>query len=133
MPSAYGRNANAALVQRANDLVFASFQIERHTALAEIEAIAAIDNLDGIALGPWDLAVDLGHVDDVRYPEVEAAIQRVVDVARRAGKPVGSRMGDDPELALDYARRGVQWIQVGNNVDYLIRCMDQVYGVIKSA
>ena len=108
MPSAYGRNANAALVQRANDLVFASFQIERHTVLAEIEAIAAIDNLDGIALGPWDLAVDLGHVDDVRYPKVEAAIQRVVDVARRAGKPVGSRMGDDPELALDYARRGVQ-------------------------
>ncbi len=108
VPSAYGRNANAALVQRANDLVFASFQIERHTALAEIEAIAAIDNLDGIALGPWDLAVDLGHVDDVRYPKVEAAIQRVVDVARRAGKPVGSRMGDDPELALDYVRRGVQ-------------------------
>lgn len=133
VPSSYGRNANAALAQRANELVFASIQIERRTALAEIEAIAAIDGLDAIALGPWDLAADLGHVDDVRHPEVEAAIQRVIDVARRAGKPVGSGMGDDPELALDYARRGVRWIQVGNDVDYLIRRMDQVYAAINPA
>ena len=133
VPSAYGRNANAALVQQANDLVFASIQIERRTALAEIEAIAAIDGLDGIALGPWDLAADLGHADDVRHPDVEAAIQRVIDVARRAGKWVGSGMGDDPELALGYARRGVRWIQVGNDVDYLIRRMDQVYAAAKPA
>ena len=131
VPSAYGRNANAALARRANELVFASIQIERRTALAEIEAIAAIDGLDGIALGPWDLAADLGHVDDVRHPDVETAIQRVIDVARRAGKWVGSGMGDDPDLALDYARRGVRWIQVGNDVDYLIRRMDQVYAAIK--
>ena len=132
VPSAYGRHADAALVQRANDLVFAAIQIERRTALAEIEAIAAIEGLDGIALGPWDLAADLGHVDDVRHPDVEAAIQRVIDVARRAGKWVGSGMGDDPKLALDYARRGVQWIQVGNDVDYLIRRMDQVYAASKA-
>ena len=133
VPSAYGRNANAALARKANELVFASIQIERRTALAEIEAIAAIDGLDGIALGPWDLAADLGHVDDVRHPDVEAAIQRVIDVARRAGKWVGSGMGDDPDLALDYARRGVRWIQVGNDVDYLIRRMDQVYAAAKPA
>ncbi|MXZ24782.1 MAG: 4-hydroxy-3-methylbut-2-en-1-yl diphosphate synthase [Caldilineaceae bacterium SB0665_bin_21] len=133
VPSAYGRNANAALAQRANDMVFAAVQIERQTALAEIEDIAAIAGLDAIALGPWDLAADLGHVDDVRHPEVETAIQRVIDVARRVGKPVGSGMGDDPALALDYARRGVQWIQVGNDVDYLIRRMDQVYEAVKPA
>ena len=133
VPSAYGRNANAALARKANELVFASIQIERRTALAEIEAIAAIDGLDGIALGPWDLAADLGHVDDVRHPDVEVAIQRVIDVARRAGKWVGSGMGDDPDLALDYARRGVRWIQVGNDVDYLIRRMDQVYAAAKPA
>lgn len=133
VPSAYGRHADAALAQRANDLVFAAIQIERRTALAEIETIAAIEGLDGIALGPWDLAADLGHVDNVRHPDVETAIQRVIDVALRADKWVGSGMGDDPELALDYARRGVQWIQVGNDVDYLIRRMDQVYAAAKPA
>ena len=131
VPSRYGRNADAALAQRANELVFTAVQIERQTALAEIEAIASIEGLDSVALGPWDLAADLGHVDDVRHPDVEHAIQRVVDVTRTAGKPVGSGMGDDPNLALDYANRGVNWIQVGNDVDYLIRRMDQVYSAIK--
>ncbi len=133
VPSAYGRHANAALVQQSNALVFTVVQIETRTALDQIEAIAAVETLDAIALGPWDLAANLGYVNDVTHPEVTAAIQHVIDTARQAGKWVGSGMGDDPDLAIDYARRGVHWIQVGNDVDYLIRRMDQVSTTIKAA
>ncbi len=132
VPSAYGRHADTALTVQSNAAVFTAVQIETRTALEAIEAIAALETLDAIALGPWDLAANLGHVNDVTHPDVVAAIQHVIDTAHRAGKWVGSGMGDDPELAMDYTRRGVDWIQVGNDVDYLIRRMDQVYTAIKS-
>ncbi len=132
VPSAYGRHANAELAQQSNALVFTAIQIETRTALEQIEAIAAIETLDAIALGPWDLAANLGHVNDVTHPQVEDAIQHVIDTARQAGKWVGSGMGDDPALATAYAQRGVQWIQVGNDVDYLIRRLDQVSAAVKS-
>ncbi len=133
VPSAYGRHANTELANQSNAAIFTSIQIETRTALEEIEAIAAIETLDSIALGPWDLAASLGYVNDVTHPDVVAAIQHVIDTAHQAGKWVGSGMGDDPELARDYAQRGVHWIQVGNDVDYLIRRMDQVYTAIKSS
>ncbi len=133
VPSGYGRHANAELVAQSNAAVFTAVQIETRSALEQIEAIAAIASLDAMALGPWDLAANLGHVNDVTHPEVDEAIQHVIDTAHRAGKWVGSGMGDDPELAAHYARRGVHWIQVGNDVDYLIRRMDQVQAAIKSS
>lgn len=131
VPSAYGRHADAQLADLSNEMVFTSIQIETRQALEEIEEIAAIETLDAVALGPWDLAASLGHVNDVRHPEVVSALQHVIDTARGAGKWVGSGMGDDPDLARDYIGRGVQWIQAGNDVDYLIRRMDQVYQAVK--
>ncbi len=133
VPSGYGRHADAELVAQSNAAVFTAVQIETRSALDQIDAIASVAALDAIALGPWDLAANLGHVNDVTHPEVDAAIQYVIDTAHRAGKWVGSGMGDDPELAGRYARRGVHWIQVGNDVDYLIRRMDQVQAAIQSS
>lgn len=130
VPSEYGRHANRDLAIRANASVFIAVQIETRTALEQIEAIAAIEGLDSIALGPWDLAASLGHINDVAHPEVDAAIQHIIDTAARAGKWVGSGMGDDPELASAYAGRGVHWIQVGNDVDYLIRRLDQLQAAV---
>lgn len=133
VPSDYGRNAHAELVARSNAAVFTAVQIESRSALEEVEAIAAVETLDAIALGPWDLAASLGHVNDVTHPDVVQALRHVIQTARNAGKWVGSGMGDDPDLARDYAARGVNWIQVGNDVDYLIRRMDQVMDAIKRA
>lgn len=131
VPSAYGRHADQELARRSNASVFTAVQIETRSALEQIEDIAAVPELDSIALGPWDLAANLGRVNDVAHPEVDAALQRVIDTARQAGKWVGSGMGDDPRLAASYARRGVQWIQTGNDVDYLIRRMDQLNEALK--
>ncbi len=132
VPSDYGRNANLELAVQSNASVFTAVQIETRSALEEIDDIAAISALDSIALGPWDLAASLGHIDDVTHPDVEAAIQHVIETATAAGKWVGSGMGDDPILASRYAARGMHWIQVGNDVDYLIRRMDQLqHGIVR--
>ena len=58
-------------------------------ALDEIEAIAAIDGMDGIFIGPADLSSSLGHPGDPAHPEVVAAIEDAIRRIRKAGKPAG--------------------------------------------
>ena len=54
-----------------------------------IEEIAAIDGVDGIFIGPSDLAADLGHLGNAGHPEVQDAIAKACERVRAAGKPAG--------------------------------------------
>ena len=49
-------------------------QLETKAALKEIEAIAAVEGVDGIFIGPSDLAADFGHLGNPKHPDVQAAI-----------------------------------------------------------
>lgn len=64
-------------------------QVETKAALDEIEVIAAVDGVDGIFIGPSDLAASMGHPGDPGHPEVTTAIEDAIKRIRRAGKPAG--------------------------------------------
>lgn len=64
-------------------------QVETKAALDEIEAIAAVDGVDGVFIGPSDLAASMGHPGDPGHPEVTTAIEDAINRIRRAGKPAG--------------------------------------------
>ena len=64
-------------------------QVETAEALGEIEAIAAVDGVDGIFVGPADLAASMGHPGAAGHPEVVAAIEDAIGRIGRAGKPAG--------------------------------------------
>ena len=87
-------------------------QLETRAALKEIEAIAAIDGVDGIFIGPSDLAADFGHLGNPRHPDVQAAIKDAATRIRAAGKSAGMLTGnlDDVEPLIRYGfqlyRRG---------------------------
>jgi 2-keto-3-deoxy-L-rhamnonate aldolase RhmA len=118
-------------MQRANEQVFVAVQIENREALGNLESIAAIQGLDSLALGPYDLAVDLGHADELDHPEVLTAINRVIQVARYAGKHVGTGMGAYARGALDFAHLGLQWIQCGDDYGYMIAHADELMAQIR--
>lgn len=88
---------------RAEEELCLLIQVETKSALADIEAIAALDGVDGIFIGPADLAASLGHPGEPDHPEVTAAIEQAIDRIRTAGKPPGI-------LSLDR--------------DFVRRCMD---------
>ena len=74
-------------------------QIEDAEALDEIDAIAAVAGIDALFVGRIDLTISLGcsSPDD---PRVIAAVDRIVEACRRAGRASGmflSRPGDVPE------------------------------------
>jgi 4-hydroxy-2-oxoheptanedioate aldolase len=64
-------------------------QVETAEALHHIEAIAAIDGVDGIFIGPADLAASMGYPGNPSAPQVRAAILDAIARIRTAGKPAG--------------------------------------------
>src|ERR1043166_7189050 len=61
-------------LQRAGDEICVHVQIETRGALANLEAIAAVDGVDGLFIGPSDLAADFGQLGNSAHPEVRRAI-----------------------------------------------------------
>ena len=114
----YGRIKN--YVARANEEICVIVQIETRAALDHIEAIAAVAGVDGMFIGPSDLAGGLGHAGDSAHPEVRAAIENAVDRICAAGKTAGILAPVEAE-ARHWLARGCRFVAVGNDAALLAR------------
>src|SRR4029079_4835124 len=93
-------------------------QVETRHAVGEIEAIAAVDGIDGIFIGPSDLPADLGPLANPRHPDVQAMIANACARIRAAGKAAGILTGDVEEAAR-YLDQGFTFVAVGSDVGVL--------------
>lgn len=64
-------------------------QIEHEEAVANIDAILAVDGIDACLLGPYDLSASLGVPGQLEHERVQEAQKRVREAAERADVPVG--------------------------------------------
>ncbi len=85
---AYGTNLQGYL-ENANQSLAVIVQAEHILAVEHIEEIAAVEGLDAVLIGPYDLSASMGIPGQVESPEVQAAIRRVLDVCRSRGLPAG--------------------------------------------
>ena len=119
--SRYGRTPG--YLTKANDEICVLVQVETRSALSEIEAIAAVEGVDGVFIGPSDLAASLGHVGNPQHPDVQAAIKDAVTRLKKVGKPAGMLTGNEEE-----ARRYIEWgylfVAVGADVGLLAKNAD---------
>ncbi|MCL7466685.1 HpcH/HpaI aldolase/citrate lyase family protein [Phaeovulum sp. NW3] len=76
-------------LRRANDEVCLLVQIETGAALDRLEEIALVEGVDGVFLGPSDLAASLGHLGNPGHPDVQAALKDALTRLRAIGKPAG--------------------------------------------
>ena len=95
-------------------------QLETKDALNEIEAVAAVEGVDGIFIGPSDLAAAFGHLGNPKQPDVQAAIKEAAQRIRAAGKSAGTLTGsaDDAEALF---QMGYNFTAVGSDVGILAR------------
>ncbi|GGM56078.1 2,4-dihydroxyhept-2-ene-1,7-dioic acid aldolase [Micromonospora sonchi] len=112
-------------VRAAADNICLVVQIETGRALENIEAIAAIDGVDGVFFGPSDLAADLGFPEQRSHPQVVQAIRRGVEAVRRIGTPAGIMLTDVPQLQ-EWLRQGISFAGVGVDSSLLIRAADDL-------
>lgn len=73
----------------ARDEICLIVQIETASALEKLEEIAAVPGIDGIFIGPADLAASMGHLGNPGHPDVVEAIVSAIRRIRAAGKPAG--------------------------------------------
>ena len=85
--SNFGRDAH--YIRDAERELCLLVQVETKEALAQIEAIAAVDGVDGIFIGPSDLSASMGHPGQPNHPEVRAAIDDAIRRIRATGKAPG--------------------------------------------
>jgi 2-keto-3-deoxy-L-rhamnonate aldolase RhmA len=126
VPSNYGRDWSKEFVEQANKTIFVSVQIETAEAMEAIDEIVGVPGLDSLVIGPMDLSGALGVFGEVEHPWVVAAMERIIAKARGAGLAVGAGMGADVEFACTLASRGVQWMHVGVDFQYLTNSVDQL-------
>ena len=74
--SRYGRVPG--YLTKANDEICVLVQVETRAALDQLEAIAKVDGVDGVFIGPSDLAASLGHLGNPQHADVQNAMQDAV-------------------------------------------------------
>ena len=116
--SRWGRIADYA--QQANEQVCVLVQAETQTALDNLDAIAAVDGVDGVFIGPADLSASMGHIGEQDHPRVRAAMEDAFARILRAGKAPGILMADDA-LARHYIDLGGLFVAVGLDGNLLAR------------
>ncbi len=117
---ASGFGAEADYVARAHERTGVIVQVESRAALQSIDAIAATSGVDGLFIGPADLAASLGHLGDPRHPEVAVAIDAAFAAITRAGKPAGI-FALDEEDACRRLDGGFAFVSVGTDVGLLAK------------
>lgn len=64
-------------------------QIETDIGVQNAEKIAAVEGINGLLMGPNDLAADYGLPGVFDNPKMESAIQKVIKAAEKSNKPSG--------------------------------------------
>jgi 4-hydroxy-2-oxoheptanedioate aldolase len=98
-------------------------QIESAAGLNDLAAIAAVDGIDAIFVGPNDLAANLGHLGDAAHDEVQQAIALIHETAAKAGKPTGILAPVEAD-ARRYLEMGFTFVAVGSDLALLGRNAD---------
>ncbi|MBI2297093.1 MAG: HpcH/HpaI aldolase/citrate lyase family protein [Betaproteobacteria bacterium] len=116
----YGRIKD--YMKRAHEELCVLVQAETRLALKNLEAIAAVEGIDGVFIGPNDLAADLGHLGNWQHPDVWKAMEDAAKRIRSAGKAPGILVGEaDGKRCLD---AGFLFVAVGADVGMLVRGSD---------
>jgi len=126
VPSNFGRVGGPAFFKQQDEAIFVAVQIETREALECLDEILAIEQLDSVFIGPYDLSGAMGVLGQLDDPTLNKAIDVVIEKTRAAGKYVGAGMRTDPDYAMSMARRGVQWMQVGSDFGFMVRGMDNI-------
>jgi 4-hydroxy-2-oxoheptanedioate aldolase len=93
-------------------------QVESQLGLDNLAAIAQVEGIDGVFLGPSDLAASLGHRGNPGHPDVVAAIEGAIATILAAGNRAGL-LTPDERLARRYLELGATFVAVGTEATLL--------------
>src|SRR4051812_49591892 len=106
--------------RRAHDELCLLVQVETQAALDNIEAICAIEGVDGVFVGPADLHASFGYTGEIANPKVKPVIDEAIRRIRKAEKAPGILTASEPD-ARQWLDCGALFVAVGAAVGILAR------------
>jgi 2-keto-3-deoxy-L-rhamnonate aldolase RhmA len=102
-------------LRQANERTTLFAQIETKAGVDNAEAIAALDGVDCLWVGHFDLSCSLGVPGQFDHPTFTDAIRRVIEAARQHGKAVG-RLVPDVQTGVDLYKQGFDFVCYSGDV-----------------
>ena len=99
----------------ADEQICLLVQVENRKGIAALDDILKIDGIDGVFIGPADLAADMGHMSNAQHPDVQAVIMDALRRIRAAGKAPGILSTQD-EMTNAAIEAGAQFVAVGADI-----------------
>ena len=121
----------SSYMHEAGDEVCLIVQVETVLGLKNLEAIASTPGVDGVFIGPADLAASMGHLGNIPHPEVQAAVEDAIRRILAAGKAAGILTTDDA-LNHRYLDLGCTFVAVGVDVLLLANATRELAAKFKS-
>lgn len=119
-------NMTRDYITRANDQMCVILQIETRAGLANLDAIARVDGVDAVFIGPSDLGAALGYPGQASHPKVIKAVGDALRAVRAAGKPAGV-LAVTSELVETYRAAGASFVGVGSDCGVLAKGVQRLY------
>ncbi len=110
----YGARAEDYLAG-ADSALLVMCQIESAEAVANVHGIAAVEGVDMLFIGPYDLSASLGYPGEPDRPEVRAAIAKIEAAVKSAGKMLGT-IPTPGHSAADLAKAGYALVIADSDV-----------------
>lgn len=123
-------NSIAGYLDQADTQMCLLVQIENLEGLANLEAIAQVEGVDGVFIGPADLSASMGYRGNPGHPAVQAAIEDAIARVRQAGKAAGI-LSADQALARRYIELGAAFVAVGVDTTVLMRGLQSLAATFK--
>jgi len=117
--------------KRAHEEICVLVQVETQAALDNIEAICALDGVDGVFIGPADLHASLGYTGEIANPKVKPMIDEAIRRIRKAGKAPGILTPNEAD-AKHWLGCGGLFVAVGADVGILARGAEALAAKFKS-
>lgn len=118
--------------RRADAEICLILQVETALALSQIEEIAATDGVDGLFIGPADLAASMGHPGALDHPAVKAAIEDAIRRITATGKPAGI-LTSDAAFARACMGWGTRFTAVGMDIGLMLQAARGLAASYRSA
>lgn len=110
---------------RCEEEICVLVQIETKRGLENLEAITAVEGVDGVFIGPGDLSADLGYLGQTGHPEMRKTIEDAIGRIRKLGKAAGILTGVEEEINA-YKQAGCVFTAVGSDAGLLARGSEQI-------
>ena len=127
--SRFGRVKDYA--RRAHEEICLLVQLETQRALDNLEAICAVEGIDGVFIGPADLHASLGHTGEIANPEVKPLIDEAIRRIRKCGRAPGILTPNEAD-ARHWLGCGALFVAVGADVGILARGAESLAAKFKS-